>query len=77
MSAQLAIELDALAERIRRIRAVGRNGDLEPFHLDRSQARQDAVQLAEWARTGKRPGSYELAADRGRADESRTRYSQR
>jgi len=77
VTAQLAIELEAFAERIGRIRVVGRNGDLEPFYLDRSQARQDALQLAEWARTGRRPGSYELAAERGRADESRTRYSQR
>lgn len=76
-AAQIAIELEALAGRIKRMRAVGRNGDLEPFMLDRSQARADAQHLADWLRSGRRPADYELAADRGRADESRTRYSQR
>lgn len=75
--AQLAIELEALANRIRRIRAVGRNGDLEPFLLDRSQCSADADHLAAWERSGRRPADYELAADRARADESRTRYSRR
>ena len=76
-TAQIAIELEALAERIGRMRAVGRNGDSEPFYLDRSQCRADARHLAQWQRTGRRPADYELAADRGRADEGRTRYSQR
>jgi hypothetical protein len=75
--AQLFIELDALADRIGRIRAVGRNGDLDPFLVDKSQAKRDAKALAEWDRTGRRPVDYVLAADRGRADEARTRYSQR
>lgn len=76
-SAQIAVELEALAERLRRIRGIGRNGDSEPFYVDRSQAAHDAHCLAEWARTGRRPAEYELAAARGRADESCTRYSQR
>jgi hypothetical protein len=75
INAQLAVELEAFAERIRRIRAVGRNGDLEPFHIDRSQARHDCLKLAEWARTGRRPADYTLAADRLREDEARARYS--
>lgn len=76
-AAQIAIELEVLAERIRRIRAIGRNGDLEPFMVDRDQACADAEHLASWLRTGRRPADYELAVDRGRADESRRRYSQR
>lgn len=77
MNAQLAVELEALAERIGRIRAVGRNGDADPFYVDRSQARADARRLSEWLRTGRRPAEYVLAADRGREDEARTRYGQR
>lgn len=77
VSAQIAVELEALADRIKRLRAVGRNGDSEPFHIDRSQAAHDARSLADWLRSGRRPADYELAADRGRADERRTRYSQR
>lgn len=73
----LVAELHALADRIKRIRAVGRNGDLDPFYNDRSQAEQDIRHLAEWAERGHPPRGYELAADRGRADESRTRFSQR
>lgn len=73
----LVTELNALAERIGRIRAVGRNGDLDPFFTDRSQAVADARHLAEWAHRGHQPSGYVLAADRGRADESRTRFSQR
>lgn len=76
-SAQIAVELAALAERIKRVRACGRNGDLEPFHIDRSQAARDAQLLSDWLRSGRRPADYVLAADRGRTDESRTRYSQR
>lgn len=74
---QIAVELEALAERIKRIRACGRNGDLEPFHIDRSQAAHDARSLGDWLRSGRRPADYVLHADRGRADERRTRYSQR
>jgi hypothetical protein len=74
---QIAIELDALAERIGRIRGIGRNGDMDPFLVDRSQAKADTRHLSTWLSSGRRPADYELAADRGRADESRTRYSQR
>lgn len=76
-AAQITIELEELAKRIKRIRAVGRNGDLDPFLLDRSQAAQDAQLLGEWLRTGRRSADFELAADRGAADEARTRYSRR
>ncbi len=72
----LAHELEQLAERIARIRAVGRNGDLEPFHVDRSQARRDAQLLARWARSGRVPGEFVLAADRdpdGRRESFRER----
>ncbi len=77
VSAQIAVELEALAERIRRMRGIGRNGDSEPFYIDRSQAAHDARKLAEWQASGRRPADYTLAADRGRADLTRTRYSQR
>lgn len=73
----LATELEALADRIGRIRAVGRNGDADPFYVDRSQAKADARALMQWARRGSPPAGYVLSADRGRADEHRTRYSQR
>lgn len=76
-AAQIAVELEALADRIARMRAVGRNGDADPFYTDRSQAAHDVRRLGEWLRSGRRPADYELAADRGRADEARTRYSQR
>lgn len=76
-AAQIAVELEALAERIARIRAVGNNGDLDPFLVDRSQARHDALRLGEWARSGRRPADYELAADRGRQDAGRVRYARR
>lgn len=74
-AAQLAIELDALAERIRRMRGIGRNGDMDPFFVDRSQAAHDARQLSEWARTGRRPADFKLAAERGAEDVGRVRYS--
>ena len=74
-AAQIAVELDALAERVRRMRGIGRNGDMDPFFLDRSQAAHDARCLAEWTRTGKRPAEYKLAGERGAEDERRARYS--
>jgi hypothetical protein len=73
----LVTELNALAERIRGIRAVGRNGDLEAFHIDRSQAEQDARDLADWAHRGHPPRHYVMSEARGRQDTSRTRFSQR
>lgn len=73
----ISVEFEALAERIGRIRSVGRNGDTEPFYLDRSQAKRDAQLLSQWQQTGCRPAEFVLAADRGVHDEHRTRYSQR
>lgn len=66
-----------MAERIGRIRAVGRNGDADPFYVDRSQARADARALATWARNGRAPAGFVPSEERGRADEARVRYSQR
>lgn len=59
------------------MRGIGRNGDMDPFFIDRSQATRDVRLLAQWQRTGRRPAEFVPAAERGRADESRTRYSQR
>jgi len=73
----LSVEMEALAERIGRIRPVGRNGDADPFYLDRSQVKDDARKLAEWERTGRQPANYVLAGERGMRDEHRTRYSRR
>ena len=73
----LASELEALAERIGRIRGIGKNGDMDPFLVDRSQAKADARSLMTWARTGHPPAGYVRAEQRTRDDEGRTRYSQR
>jgi hypothetical protein len=75
LSAQIALELEALGDRIRRMRGIGRNGDMDPFFVDRSQAAHDARSLAEWLRTGRRPADYVPAAERGAIAEGRARYS--
>lgn len=74
---QIAVELEELARRIRRMRAIGRNGDADPFYEDRSQAARDAQLLADWQRTGRRPGEYVLAADRPSGSERRKSFRQR
>ena len=71
---EIAAELEALADRIARMRAVGRNGDLDPFLLDRSQAKHDARSLAQWLRTGRQPAGFTPAAERS-PDLGRTHYS--
>lgn len=76
-TAQVTLELEELAQRIRRIRAVGRNGDADPFYEDRSQAAADCTSLAEWHRTGRRPTDYVLAADRPQGGDRRNSYRQR
>jgi hypothetical protein len=60
---QVAVELDALAERIARIRSSAARNP-HGFHEDRSEAAHEARALAEWLRTGRRPGDFELAANR-------------
>jgi hypothetical protein len=59
------------------MRGIGRNGDMDPFFVDRSQAARDVKLLGEWLRSGRRPAEFVLAADRGAEDERRTRYRQR
>lgn len=54
----IAAELEALAGRIKRMRAVGNNGHLEPFMIDRSEAARDAKLLADWLRTGRKPEEF-------------------
>lgn len=73
----LGVELEALAERIKRIRPVGRNGDADPFYEDRSQCVLDAFQLAHWQRKGRPPVDYKLSADRGPTDDRRQAFRQR
>jgi hypothetical protein len=70
----IAAELEALADRIARMRAVGRNGDLDPFLVDRSQARHDARSIAKWLRTGHQPPDFKPAAERD-PEAGRTHYS--
>ena len=62
-TAQIALELEALAARISRIGLSRKNPDA--FFERRSEAAHDARVLADWTRTGRRPGDYVLAADRG------------
>lgn len=51
---QLAAELDALAERIARIRPPSARNP-HAFHEDRSEAAHDARAIAEHLRTGRKP----------------------
>lgn len=52
----IAAELEALAERISRLRQGHR--DPHRFFEDRSEAAHDARSLAEWLRTGRPPADY-------------------
>ena len=61
----ISAELEALAERIARLRPVGRNGH-EQFYEDRSELAHEARALAQWHRTGRRPADYLCAAERDR-----------
>lgn len=64
MSAQLALELEALAARIARIGLSRRNP--HAFFERRSEAAHDARALADWLRSNRRPADYVLAAERER-----------
>jgi len=74
---QLVHELEQLADRIGRIPAMGRNGDLEPFYAARSQARKDAMDIARWQRDGSAPDGFVPAAGRDRSENRRTNYGER
>lgn len=56
--AAIAAELDALAERIARIRPPS-NRNPHAFHEDRSEVAHDARAIASWLRTGRRPVDLE------------------
>lgn len=58
----IAAELEALAERISRLRQGHR--DPHRFYEDRSEAEHDARLLAEWLRSGRPPADYVLSAKR-------------
>lgn len=74
---QIAVELEELARRIRRMRGIGRNGHASHFYEDRSEAARDAELLADWQRTGRRPAEFVLASDRPRGGERRDSFRQR
>jgi hypothetical protein len=72
---ELSRELEQLAERIGRMPAIGRNGDMDPFFEARSRACRDARDLADWHRTGRAPAGYVPAV--ARQVERRTAYRER
>ncbi len=74
LPSSITIELEELAQRIARIRAVGRNGDLEGFYEDRSQCARDLLDLIDWIRTGQKPAEYMPIAERIR-DARRVSYA--